>query len=100
MKSRIGTGHTDGRLELIHNCANSLTLETGTFRINPLPGDMYIWPSTLLHTVYPYLGSGERRSVAFNATHLLPTETLYDQPHIASYNKRYDKGVQVVGEAL
>ncbi len=100
MKSRIGTGHTDGRLEMIHNCANSLTLETGTFRINPLPGDMYIWPSTLLHTVYPFLGTGERRSIAFNATHLLPTETLYDQPHIASYNKRYDKGTQVVGEAL
>ena len=100
MKSRIGTGTTDGRLELIHNCANSLTLESGTFRVHPKPGEVYIWPSTLLHTVYPFIGKGERRSVAFNATHLLPTETLYDQPHIASYNKRYDKGVQVVGEAL
>ena len=100
LKSRVGTGVTDGRLEMVHNCANSLTLESGTFRVHPVPGDHYIWPSTLLHTVYPFVGEGERRSVAFNATHLLPTETLYDQPHIASYNKRYEEGIQVVGEAL
>ncbi len=100
LKSRVGTGVTDGRLEMVHNCANSLTLESGTFRIHPKAGDMYIWPSTLLHTVYPFIGKGERRSVAFNATHLLPTETLYDQPHISVYSKRYDKGVQVVGEAI
>ena len=28
-----------------------------------------MFPSYLLHTVYPFLGDGERRSVSFNAIH-------------------------------
>ena len=28
-----------------------------------------MFPSYLLHTVYPFIGEGERRSVSFNAVH-------------------------------
>lgn len=32
----------------------------------PRVGDMYIFPSDLLHTVYPFFGDDERRSFSFN----------------------------------
>ena len=32
---------------------------------------MFMWPSNLLHTVYPFLGDEERRSVAWNGTYKL-----------------------------
>ncbi len=32
----------------------------------PKVGDLYIFPSDLLHTVYPFLGDEERRSFSFN----------------------------------
>ena len=35
--------------------------------LNPEPGSMALFPSNLLHTVYPFQGPGERRSVAFNS---------------------------------
>lgn len=34
--------------------------------IYPKVGEMYIFPGYLLHTVYPFKGSGERRSLSFN----------------------------------
>lgn len=33
----------------------------------PQVGDLYIFPGWLLHVAEPFLGSGERRSMAFNA---------------------------------
>ena len=33
----------------------------------PVPGDLYLFPSWLLHGAEPFLGAGERRSMAFNA---------------------------------
>jgi hypothetical protein len=35
-------------------------------RVRPAPGDLYVFPSWLLHEVSPFVGDGERRSVAFN----------------------------------
>ena len=32
----------------------------------PRVGDFFLFPSSLIHTVYPFLGQGERRSIAFN----------------------------------
>ena len=32
---------------------------------------MYMWPSDILHTVYPFLGDEVRRSVAWNGTYRL-----------------------------
>ena len=34
----------------------------------PVQGDLYVFPSWLLHAAEPFLGTGESRSMAFNAT--------------------------------
>ena len=39
--------------------------------ISPKVCEMFMWPSNLLHTVYPFLGDEERRSVAWNGTYKL-----------------------------
>jgi hypothetical protein len=41
-------------------------IETNPFVVLPSPGDMYIWPSYMLHTVYPFRGSGRRLAISFN----------------------------------
>lgn len=40
----------------------------GCFRVIPRVGTLYLFPSWLLHTVYPFRCSGERRSLSFNVT--------------------------------
>ena len=44
-------------------------------QITPKPGLMLMFPSYLLHTVYPFIGEGERRSIAFNATYRIVEPT-------------------------
>ena len=34
--------------------------------IEPTVGTLWMWPAQLLHTVYPFLGEEERRSIAWN----------------------------------
>ncbi|MCP4327900.1 MAG: hypothetical protein GY791_05615 [Alphaproteobacteria bacterium] len=41
-------------------------IETNPFVILPSPGDMYIWPSYMLHNVYPFRGDGRRVAISFN----------------------------------
>ncbi|NKJ45120.1 putative 2OG-Fe(II) oxygenase [Novosphingobium sp. SG720] len=36
------------------------------FTIKPAIGDFYLWPSWMLHCVYPFRSAGTRRSVAIN----------------------------------
>ena len=43
--------------------------EKGLVQITPAPGVMLMFPSYLGHTVYPFIGEGERRCVAFNASY-------------------------------
>ena len=57
----------DGQIELIYKTADANACERGTMLIDPKPGMLLIFPSNLLHTVYPFKGDGERRSVAFNS---------------------------------
>ena len=40
-------------------CHSSLTRQ-------PKVGDLYIFPSHLRHTAYPFYGEGERRSISMN----------------------------------
>jgi len=61
----------DGFIEWAYHATVPGSLEIGTFTYKPEIGVLYMWPSHLLHTVYPFQGPGERRSVAFNATHTL-----------------------------
>ena len=39
---------------------------TSLYNIQPTVGWFYLYPSTLNHQVYPFVGDGERRSLAFN----------------------------------
>ena len=41
----------------------------------PEVGKMFIFPNYLMHSVYPFYGKGERRSISFNAT---IDENIYD----------------------
>ena len=57
----------DGMIEFVYKTACPTGLEKGSLSFNPEPGKMTIFPSNLLHTVYPFQGPGERRSIAFNS---------------------------------
>ena len=61
----------DGCIEFLHGgSADPNSLIRPTFRVTPKVGDLYLFPSTLLHTVYPFksIENKERRSLAFNYT--------------------------------
>ena len=53
-----------GNIELIHEGSGEFHL--GSIRIKPHVGDFIVFPSYLLHTVYPFKGEGERRSFSMN----------------------------------
>ena len=63
--------HSDGCIVFMNNNHNNpqYSLENSTYSIRPSVGDFFIWPSRLLHCVYPFKGKGERRSVSFNGIH-------------------------------
>ena len=54
----------DGYLELIYKSAGYF--EQGTFRVKPRKGDFLMFPSSLLHTVYPFISDKKRISASFN----------------------------------
>lgn len=57
----------DGMIEFVYKTACPGGMEKGSMSFLPKPGQLAIFPSNLLHTVYPFQGPGERRSVAFNS---------------------------------
>tara|TARA_R110002167_G_C12637648_1_gene648102 strand:- start:421 stop:1299 length:879 start_codon:yes stop_codon:yes gene_type:complete len=57
----------DGMIEFVYKTACPGGLEKGSVSMPPEPGKLLIFPSNLLHTVYPFQGPGERRSIAFNS---------------------------------
>ena len=57
----------DGMIEFVYKTACPTGMEKGSLSFMPVPGKLVIFPSNLLHTVYPFKGSGERRSIAFNS---------------------------------
>jgi len=56
---------TDGRLEFVFS--TTYECNNGNLTITPEVGDFYLFPSSLLHVVYPYQGKQTRRSISFNA---------------------------------
>lgn len=50
------------------------TLYNGTWQTKPKAGDVFIWPSWLLHTVFPFRGDGERIMISFNTNLLSPKD--------------------------
>ena len=57
----------DGMIEFVYKTACPTGLEKGSMSFVPEPGALVQFPSNLLHTVYPFKGEGERRSIAFNS---------------------------------
>ena len=66
-----GKNNIDGRIEFIHSTVDHTLLSKGTFMTLPTIGQLFMFPSTLLHAVYPFQGSGTRRSLAFNLNYAL-----------------------------
>ena len=60
----------DGAIEFISQGFGTelQSLSVGSRRFKPTVGHLYIFPSWLLHTVYPFVGKGERRSISFNSS--------------------------------
>lgn len=60
-------GSVDGYLNFSFGLLDVDSLHfMGTNLIRPVAGDMYLFPSWLSHTVYPFKGTAERRSLSFN----------------------------------
>ena len=78
IESKKGKQEGDGDINFVYSAAsqrNEDVFEKGLVQITPKPGLMLMFPSYLLHTVYPFIGEGERRSIAFNATYRIVEPT-------------------------
>ena len=61
----------DGNIEFIDRSVAPDYLQRPSIGFTPKERTMYMWPSNLLHTVYPFLGDEVRRSIAWNGTYRL-----------------------------
>ena len=57
---------TEGYIDFIYGSTN--LVNSGSYSVMPVVGDLYIFPAYLFHTVYPFFGKGERRSLSANFT--------------------------------
>ena len=82
-----GKKNLDGNIEFIYHATteDQYSLEQGCYSISPIEGDVFLFPSYLLHTVYPFLGKGERCSVSFNVLHRYHLES--------ELKKKTEKGI-------
>ena len=55
---------TEGYIDFVYGSSSIVT--PGNMCIQPKVGELYIFPSHLFHTVYPFYGEGERRSFSAN----------------------------------
>ena len=70
MPSDVGSSYKEenknGRIAFIHGSTQFLV--SSVYDVKPEIGDLFIFPSYMMHTVYPFTDSmEERRSVSFNA---------------------------------
>lgn len=75
IKSKEGHRENDGDILFPYSSSDREEdiLSNGVIQIKPEKGLMLIFPSWLLHTVYPFVGKGERRSISFNANYMIHT---------------------------
>ena len=59
-------GRPDGCLEFIHNSYVPYSGDIGVKRYTPRAGELFIFPSMLAHTVYPFNCDNQRISIAAN----------------------------------
>jgi len=70
LESKKGKSDFDGDICFVHSAMgnrNYDTLEKGVMSMTPTSGLLVMFPSYLVHTVYPFIGEGERRCLPFNA---------------------------------
>ena len=72
LESKKGKNDSDGDITFIHSATSQRNFdifEKGMMTIQPTSGLLVMFPSYLLHTVYPFIGEGERRCLPFNAVY-------------------------------
>ena len=69
-KRKGKTPYMNGCIEFTYNpmVLPDKLISSSTYIIRPNEGHLYMWPAWLFHTVYPYYGPGERRSLSFNVS--------------------------------
>ena len=70
LESKKGKSDHDGDIAFVHSAMgnrNFDALEKGISNLSPKSGLLVMFPSYLIHTVYPFIGEGERRCLPFNA---------------------------------
>jgi len=85
IESKKGKTDNDGDITFVHSAMgnrNFDVLEKGIISLTPMVGMMVMFPSYLLHTVYPFIGEEERRCIAFNGTYKI----LSDKNHFVAGN--------------
>ena len=69
MPDDLGSSYKDenknGRISFIHGSTQFLV--SSVYDVKPDVGDLFIFPSYMMHTVYPFFSDQERRSISFNA---------------------------------
>mgnify|MGYP001175651722 CR=1 FL=1 len=69
MPKDLGTSYKkenkNGKIAFIHGSTHLSV--TSVYDVKPEIGDLYIFPSNMMHTVYPFFSDEERRSISFNA---------------------------------
>ena len=76
--SKEGKRDSDGDIIFPYMTENQRTgelLSKGVLQIAPSRGLMILFPSWLIHQVYPFIGKEERRSIAFNANYQVFTRS-------------------------
>ena len=72
LESKKGKEDSDGNIAFVHSAMgnrNHDALEKGVINLTPKSGVLLMFPSYLIHTVYPFIGEGERRCLPFNAVY-------------------------------
>ena len=65
--------NVNGKINFVHGTRQFLS--NSIISQKPEVGKIFIFPNYLMHSVYPFYGKGERRSISFNAT---IDEKIYD----------------------
>ena len=74
----------DGNIEFTF-CNRDNIFTASSFVLEPQAGMLILFPNSLNHQVYPFQGSGERRSIAFNMSY-------------KAFKK--DSGIQILGDGV
>ena len=77
LESKKGKHDNDGDISFIDSATgnrNFDVFEKGVINMTPVPGLLVMFPSYLIHTVYPFIGEGERRCLPFNAVYRIMDE--------------------------